>query len=72
MKKLLILSVFILSGCFGGQIVNIIPYEPSSEETVKVTSDDLSSKGLICKTKSFDPIFENVGFWFSDDKKIAE
>ena len=71
MKKLSILSVFLLSGCFGEQI-NIIPYDPQYDETLEVTSDNLSNKGLICNTKSFDPIFENVGFWFVDDKKFEK
>ena len=41
-------------------------------DTIEVTSNDLSNKGLVCNVRSFEPILENIGFWFVDDKRFEK
>lgn len=65
--------VFILTSCKSNSNYSSTTFLSSfPNDIIEVNSDDLSNKGLICNTKSFDPTLENVGFWFVDDKKFEK
>lgn len=74
MKRFWILVfVIFLSGCgvdFEETPTTFLSSFPN--DTIEVTSNDLSNKGLVCNVGSIDPIFENIGFWFVDDKRFEK
>lgn len=59
-SKIITFSSLCLCGCVG-------PNDLTVTNNDLVISDDLTNKGLICKTVTFDETLSNVGFWFTDN-----
>ena len=60
LSKLISVSSLCLCGCVGSNDLTVTNND-------LIISDDLTNKGLICQTVTFDEMFSNVGFWFTDN-----